>query len=123
MVDKQNSSSMNVIKNETDILEYLSDLPHPGVVRKHHIREFDNFYILALDLAKGGSLEKLLRQISKEEVLLSEEQMASIIKNILLALQHLHSNGVIHRDLKPANILFKDAGDYSSVVIVDFGLS
>lgn len=93
------------------------------MIKLHHTREFENLFILALELAKGGSLEKLLSRIKRGEIVLTDAQQAEIIRCLLEALQHLHHCGVIHRDLKPANILFREEGDYSSVVIVDFGLS
>lgn len=37
---------------------------------------------------------------------------------IILALEYLHSKGVIHRDLKPENILLDEAGH---IKITDFG--
>ena len=42
-------------------MQYLSDNKHEGIVNYAHVREFDNYFILGLELAEGGSLEKLLR--------------------------------------------------------------
>jgi cyclin-dependent kinase 8/11 len=39
---------------------------------------------------------------------------------ILLALNHLHSNFIMHRDLKPANILVTEEGQ---IKLADFGLA
>jgi serine/threonine protein kinase len=40
----------------------------------------------------------------------------------LLALKHLHANGICHRDLKPENIMFEDKNS-DEIKIIDFGLS
>ena len=41
---------------------------------------------------------------------------------VLEALAHAHSKGVVHRDVKPANIMLED-GDEVSVRLLDFGLA
>ena len=48
----------------------------------------------------------------------SEQSAAYIIKEILLAINHCHSQKICHRDLKPENILL-DADN--RVKVVDFG--
>ena len=45
------------------------------------------------------------------------------MKSILSALAHIHEKDTLHRDLKPSNILLADRNDFTSVKIIDFGLS
>merc|ERR1719192_905450 len=48
-------------------------------------------------------------------------EMKSYMKNLLLALSHIHSLGIIHRDIKPANFLYdRQKRRYG---LVDFGLA
>jgi serine/threonine protein kinase len=39
---------------------------------------------------------------------------------VLLALEHLHSKGILYRDIKPENIILND---YGYPILTDFGLS
>lgn len=54
------------------------------------------------------------------ERMFSEENTAFYAAQLVLALEHLHSLGIIYRDLKPENIMLNAHGD---VVLTDFGLS
>lgn len=46
---------------------------------------------------------------------------ASIMQQILIALDYLHDSNIVHRDLKPENILMTSHGDGRRVVLADFG--
>lgn len=40
----------------------------------------------------------------------TEKQAKFITANIIIALEFLHSNGVIHRDVRPENVVFNEKG-------------
>jgi len=52
--------------------------------------------------------------------LLSLETVRTVARDVLCALQHCHSNGVLHCDLKPGNLLVSSAG---YIQLCDFGLA
>ncbi|KAF7327917.1 Protein kinase domain-containing protein [Mycena kentingensis (nom. inval.)] len=56
------------------------------------------------------------------DVGLRPETVLRIGIQLLSALEHLESKGVVHRDIKPTNVLLS-AQDPSSVVLIDFGIS
>lgn len=65
---------------------------------------------------KGGDLFTRLTN----EVMFTEQDVKFYLAELLLALGHLHSLGIIYRDLKPENILLDAEGH---VALTDFGLS
>ena len=71
-----------------------------------------------MELAAGGGLfERLV-----DEGAYSEEYAAKILRQIAIALYHLHSRGIVHRDIKPENVVFESEqkGD-THVKLIDFG--
>ena len=54
---------------------------------------------------------------------LSEQQSAKYIKDILSAVQYMHSNYIVHRDLTCRNIVFDRPGKDGVLKVIDFGLS
>ena len=73
---------------------------------------------LVMELAAGGGLfERLV-----DEGAYSEEYAAKILRQIAIALYHLHSRGIVHRDIKPENVVFESEqkGD-THVKLIDFG--
>jgi len=54
---------------------------------------------------------------------LSLDQRIDLFLNIVDAVQHAHSKGVIHSDLKPSNILVADRDGRREPKIIDFGIA
>ena len=44
-----------------------------------------------------------------------------IIRQVLEALNYLHSQGIVHRDIKPDNLLITSVENGARVVLTDFG--
>jgi len=57
-----------------------------------------------------------------EKDILSEEEASHFIKQILLAIKHLHDRNIVHLDLKPENILLKNKTS-KQIKLIDFGIS
>lgn len=76
-----------------------------------------------MDLAKGGSLENYMKRRKDEDKPITDEEAATILKQILSGLNHMHNLNILHRDMKPSNILLKEPDNINSIAISDFGLS
>lgn len=75
-----------------------------------------SFVYIVMDYCQGGDLRSYLKTKKR----LPENQCLYFFRQILKALEYLHSLNVAHMDLKPQNILLSDdspphikvAGDY-----------
>ena len=81
-----------------------------------------NFYIV-MEVVTGGNLLEKVTKMKK----FTEIQAASVIKQLLLALNFMHNKNIMHRDLKPENILveqFEETGqDDIYIKLTDFGFA
>lgn len=68
-----------------------------------------------MEYCSKGTLSKYL-EIEKK---FSESQACRFFWQILSAIDHMHTMGIVHRDVKPDNILLDERGDAK---IIDFGL-
>ncbi|KAF5342199.1 hypothetical protein D9611_001985 [Ephemerocybe angulata] len=98
----------------------MKKLRHPHVVRLYEViddRLKDKIYMV-MEYLGGGEVK--WRTLDDEPVL-TVSQTRRIIRDAVLGLEYLHSQGIIHRDIKPANLLWTE--DRSQVKIGDFGVS
>ena len=94
----------------------MQQVSHPFIVKLHHAFQNDDSLFFVTDFLNGGELFFHLAN----EIRFSEDRSRLYAAEIVLALEHLHANGIIYRDLKPENILL---GHEGHVKITDFGLS
>ncbi|CAM6006448.1 unnamed protein product [Sphagnum balticum] len=62
-----------------------------------------------------------MERVEKEDKI-SEADAASILREVLRALNYSHALGIAHRDVKPENILVRRTARGFRVKIIDWGL-
>ncbi|MEU6424526.1 glycoside hydrolase family 6 protein [Microbispora sp. NPDC046973] len=70
---------------------------------------------LATEYVPGPTLQEVVRERGP----LSGSSLEAVAVNVAVALQAIHSAGVIHRDLKPSNVLLSPVGPK----VIDFGIA
>ena len=103
-------------------IDVLKKLDHPNIIKiLSYFRTKNRFYLLT-EYCSGGELFDKIIEMNH----FSEVEAALIIKQLLSAVQFIHSHGIIHRDLKPENILLdtstKGEGLFH-IKLIDFGTS
>jgi|Transcript_350 calcium-dependent protein kinase len=91
---------------------------HPHVVRLFDVYESEEKLSLVMECIDGGELFQ--RVTTKKKF--SEVESADTMRQILLALNYLHTHGIVHRDLKLENFLY-DAKGSNHLKLIDFGFS
>lgn len=94
----------------------LSLLKHPNIATFLGYGIWQGRAYTVLEYVPG---ETLGSKLSRGRVQM--EEAVQLAKQLLRALSHAHSNGVVHRDLKPANILIDS--NTQQPKIIDFGLA
>jgi len=89
---------------------------HPNIVTVFDYMEEDGAPFIVMEYVPAGTLEAVIKSGAR----LPLRQACGIMSQLLLALEHAHSKGIIHRDIKPSNILCNGP---ASIKVADFGIA
>eukprot|EP00397_Hematodinium_sp_SG-2012_P003599 GEMP01003607.1.p1 GENE.GEMP01003607.1~~GEMP01003607.1.p1 ORF type:complete len:579 (+),score=121.24 GEMP01003607.1:215-1951(+) len=106
---KRNATRLAMLRNEIEV--YLR-LDHPNICRLLWTYESKDTVWLVMELCS----EELYDKLCKRKVF-SEDDTASIIAQMLRAINYLHAHQIVHRDLKLENWMFQRRYDCWSVVL------
>ncbi len=94
----------------------ISMLSHPNIVSIRAMSVKGRRKYLVMEYIDGISL----REYMDRRTALDFEEVISFSEQILAALEHAHSRGIVHRDIKPQNILVLKDG---IIKVTDFGIA
>ena len=109
-------------ESEDEIDDIQKEISVLSQCRCPYITEYYGSYLnqtklwIIMEYMAGGSVADLIQSGPP----LDEMSIACILRDLLHAVDYLHSEGKIHRDIKAANILLSENGD---VKVADFGVS
>jgi len=113
--NKSSESSFDKVLNEAECLhEYRG---HNNIVDFVDFMSTDRKYYIVTEYVDGGDLWDFVTSVDR----LPEATAKNLFKQLITAVQHMHSRGIGHRDIKPENILVSRDGETAK--LCDFGFA
>ena len=100
-------------KNESKAIAVLS---HPNIVKVFDVSFGDMIQYIVMEYIDGITLKEYIQQ----QGYLTWKETVHLISQVLAALSHAHSKGVVHRDVKPQNMMLLSDG---TIKVTDFGIA
>ncbi|CCH46926.1 cAMP-dependent protein kinase type 2 [Wickerhamomyces ciferrii] len=116
VLKKERVVKMKQVEHTNDERRMLAIVEHPFIIRMWGTFQDSRQVFMIMDYIEGGELFTLLRKSQRFPNPVAKFYAAEVC----LALEYLHSHGIIYRDLKPENILLDKNGH---IKLTDFGFS
>jgi serine/threonine-protein kinase len=94
----------------------LARLNHPSIATLYSFFRVGDEFFMAMEFVPGPTLSQMLRAHGA----LDWRPAAELMIELLEALQHAHTLGVLHRDIKTSNIILPPGG---GLKVTDFGIA
>ena len=91
-------------------------IQHPNVVTVYGSGVHEGWIFLAMEYLGGRTLAELMALSPR----LPMDEFELLYRQLLNALDCIHSAGIVHRDLKPSNVMMTQQGGWK---LMDFGIS
>lgn len=134
--------SMGGMRNRERLLREaraMAALTHPGIVAVYEVIDTGDAVGLAMEWVDGLTLAQVIEKLPKTEgrgdLALIHAALGSspvsdrdasatswvtrVMRDVALAVQHVHAAGMLHLDIKPSNVLIRRNG---SALLADFGV-
>lgn len=98
--------------------EIFLEMDHPHVCRLVDVYESADQLFLVMECMTGGELFDRV----KEKKRFTEQDAAEAVWQMLLAINYIHSHGIVHRDIKLENFLY-ETKNADHLKLIDFGFS
>jgi serine/threonine-protein kinase len=109
----QKSEFLRRFRNES---QAVTSLAHPNIVKIHNVNFDGDEQFIVMEYIDGITL----REYMDEKRKVGQKDVVHFCIQILRALQHAHTKGIIHRDIKPQNIMLLADG---TIKVMDFGVA
>ncbi|KAL7559060.1 hypothetical protein ACA910_018415 [Epithemia clementina (nom. ined.)] len=113
-LDVVNDAQIEQLKSEIEILKVLD---HKNIINAYESFQIKshNKFMIVMELCTGGDLYSRMPY--------TEREVAYAMRQVVSAIDYLHSQNIIHRDIKMENIIWESNHRESAIKVIDFGLS
>ena len=108
-----NEEFLRRFKNESKAIAMLS---HPNIIKVYDVCFSHKMQVIVMEYVDGITLKEYLEEQSP----LSWKETLHFTTQVLRALSHAHSKGIVHRDIKPQNVMLLPN---AQIKITDFGIA
>lgn len=117
ILKKEFTQDEEFLKRFRNECQTVASLAHPNIVKILDVGLTDReMQFIVMEYIDGITLKDYIEQEGR----IGWKESVHFIVQVLRALQHAHSKGVVHRDIKPQNImLFRDG----TIKVMDFGIA
>lgn len=116
MLKDEMSNDEVAVKRFINESKAVSMLSHPNIVKIFDVSVKGNLKYFVMERIEGITLKSYMHKKGA----LSTDEVLSYSEQVLKALEHAHTKGIVHRDIKPQNILLLKNG---RVKVTDFGIA
>eukprot|EP00930_Biecheleria_cincta_P023825 TRINITY_DN17141_c0_g1_i1.p1 TRINITY_DN17141_c0_g1~~TRINITY_DN17141_c0_g1_i1.p1 ORF type:complete len:346 (-),score=56.13 TRINITY_DN17141_c0_g1_i1:13-1050(-) len=115
---EEGGGGVNSIEHMLEV-SIMQEMRHAHIIRFHECFTDGRSAYIVMELCSGGDLFQYLQQ----QGVCNEKDVAHAGRQIVLAINYIHSIGIVHRDIKAENIMLTGPSLASHVKLIDFGLA
>jgi eukaryotic-like serine/threonine-protein kinase len=104
----------------------VARVSHPGMVQVYDFGQEQSQLYIVMEFIPGQNLKQAMQEMQSRSSAFTLREAVEIVRQVALAIDYAHNQGVLHRDIKPDNIMLRpepSEGLPYRPVVTDLGLA